>query len=214
MSNRFTSMHVNKAASESVFLDLYPKKSPSPHKDDEPVVSAEKIKSVLEKAYRDGYLQGMQEGNIAGVKIGEESLTQDRELLISLTHHLNSSIKKRADLFSDEVLSLSLDIAKAMVKSTLNINHAVVIGVIKDAILKLPSLTKPIQLLVNPTDAPVVIQHMEEDLHLSGWTIAEDSSIEMGGCKIETAFNTIDASNETRWSVISKALGHNDDWLT
>jgi flagellar assembly protein FliH len=201
------------AQPEPIFLDLYPKKAALAAIALEPTVSADKIKSILEKSYRDGYMQGIQDGNAAGLLIGEESLAKDKSLLAALVLKLNTSIDQKSELFADDVLALSLDIAKAMVKSNLNINHAVVVGVIKDAIGRLPALTKPIQLLINPLDAPVVIQHMEEDLHLSGWTIAEDPSVEVGGCKIETAFNTVDATNQTRWMLISEALGQNDDWL-
>jgi flagellar assembly protein FliH len=53
---------------------------------------------------------------------------------------------------------------------------------------------------------------MDDELKEYRWQIQEDSSVERGGCIVDTQANQIDATNSTRWKRISGALSQQDDW--
>jgi flagellar assembly protein FliH len=55
--------------------------------------------------------------------------------------------------------------------------------------------------------------NLAEELAEGGWQLIEDSSIERGGCMVETPSNQIDATNGMRWKRISDALGQPSEWL-
>ena len=100
-----------------------------------------------------------------------------------------------------------------MIKVELKIRPEAALPIIEDAIGMLPSIKKPLRLIVHPGDAAILSQHILGDLHELGWTMLEDESIQPGGCRIETAVNTVDATIENRWKRISQALGQPNTWF-
>lgn len=93
-----------------------------------------------------------------------------------------------------------------MLKVKLNIDPAVVLPVVMDAIHYLPYVQKPARILVHHDDAQMLREYLAEEIASQHWQIQEDINIERGGCIVETGANQIDASNEVRWKRISDAL--------
>ena len=87
-----------------------------------------------------------------------------------------------------------------------------VIPVVLDAIHYLPQVKQPARLLVHHEDARVLREYLAEELKEQGWQVVEDSSIERGGCLVETAENQIDATNAMRWKRLTQGLSRYDDW--
>jgi len=88
-----------------------------------------------------------------------------------------------------------------------------ILPIITDAMHYLPHVEKPARLLVNPEDVTVIREHLGEALASDGWVIQEESSIEKGGCKVETGANQIDATNKIRWQRVSEAFSKQVNWV-
>ena len=204
----------------------------------ENVVSSEVlIAAELEKARQEGYAAGLQEGRKVGIeegratgieegrKIGIEEgrntglkegraiATREAQNLQTLAAAFTQEITRANELIAQDMLELSLDIAKAMLHSALEIRPEIVLTVISEAIRYLPSIQQPAQLFLHPDDAPVVRQYMDEELSKAGWRIAEDAQVGRGGCRVETASNQIDATTPARWHRICSALSKDNEWL-
>ena len=166
----------------------------------------------LVKARQDGFELGKKEGLEVGINQAKSLMTEHTQTLQQMTQAFGHSIQHSNDEISNNLLSLALDIAKAMLKTNIDANPTVVIPVIQDALKQLPYIQHPALLMLNPADLEVVKAHLGSELAADGWVLRENTNIERGGCLIETGANQIDASNNMRWKRICEALGKNDTW--
>lgn len=166
----------------------------------------------LAKARQDGFEQGKKEGLQIGLNEAKASIAEQSQMLVQMAHSFSESVKKSNDEISESLLNLALDIAKAMLKSRMQVNDDVILPVIRDAISQLPYVIQPAVLILNPADMSIVMQEMSGEIALGGWQLREDQVIEQGGCMIETGANQIDATNGTRWRRVCDALGKPDVW--
>ncbi|QWD97885.1 hypothetical protein C2740_05835 [Polynucleobacter sp. MG-5-Ahmo-C2] len=203
-----------KAIGESFFTDLIPTKpavKPEPSPSQSISFSPEKIKEILDKAYLDGYDRGMKSGHEAGMNLANEKLAVEQADLKNLMNGFSNTAKEKSKVLCEDVLALSLDIAKAMLKEHLKVNQEAILPILRQATNSLIDSEGPLQLKLNPEDVQIVQKYLQDEL--KNWQIEEDLSIERGACIIETSGNTVDATHENRWRLICDALGQNHDWL-
>ena len=203
-----------KAIGESFFTDLIPTKpavKPEPSPAQSMSFSPEKIKEILDKAYLDGYDRGMKSGHEAGMNMANEKLAVEQADLKNLMNGFSSTAKEKSKVLCEDVLALSLDVAKAMLKEHLKINQEAILPILRQATNSLIDSEGPLHLKLNPEDVQIVQKYLQAEL--SNWQIEEDIRIERGACIIETSGNTVDATHENRWRLICDALGQNHDWL-
>lgn len=171
-----------------------------------------KLADILENVRKEGFTKGMQEGFAVGMEQAQAQIQEERENMLALIHGFDDALQKMDEHISEDILALALDIAKAMLKTKLQVNPEVVIPIVRDAIRYLPHLQSPGRVMVNPEDAKLLRQYMDDELKEYRWQIQEDSSVERGGCIVDTQANQIDATNSTRWRRITDALSQQDDW--
>jgi flagellar assembly protein FliH len=162
---------------------------------------------------KEAYAKGMQEGFAVGMAKAREAAHEDKQSFLKLTTAFSEALEKSDEQIADDVLSLALDIAKSMLKVKLNVDPAAVLPVVMDAIHYLPYVQKPARILVHHDDAQMLREYLADEISSQNWQILEDSSVERGGCLVETGANQIDATNEMRWKRISEALAQNNNWL-
>jgi flagellar assembly protein FliH len=203
-----------KAIGESFFTDLVPTKpaiKPEPSTSQAISFSPEKIKGILDKAYLDGYDRGMKSGHEAGMNLANEKLALEQADLKNLLNGFSKTAKEKSKVLCEDVLTLSLDIAKAMLKEHLKINQEAILPILRQATNSLIDSEGPLHLKLNPEDVQIVQKYLQAEL--SNWEIIEDMTIERGACMIETSGNTVDATHENRWRLICDSLGQNHAWL-
>ena len=179
----------------------------------EDAIVSEKIAQIFETVRKEGYTKGMQEGFAVGMAKAREFAEEDRQRFVTLMGAFREALEKSDEKIADDLLSLALDIAKSMLKQKLNVDAAVVLPVVRDAIHYLPHVQQPARILVNHDDAQLLREYLAEELSTQKWLVQEDNNIERGGCLVETGANQIDASNEVRWKRLSDSLAQTNDWL-
>ena len=179
----------------------------------EDAIVSEKIAQIFETVRKEGYTKGMQEGFAVGMAKAREFAEEDRQRFVTLMGSFREALEKSDEKIADDLLSLALDIAKSMLKQKLNVDAAVVLPVVRDAIHYLPHVQQPARILVNHEDAQLLREYLAEELSTQKWLVQEDNNIERGGCLVETGANQIDASNEVRWKRLSDSLAQTNDWL-
>lgn len=215
MSNSETTRAWPKTLGESFFTDLVPTKAktkPEPSINQSISFSPEKIKGILDKAYLDGFDRGEKNGREAGMNQANEKLALEKAALKNLINTFSLTAKAKSQTLCEDVLSLALEVAKAMLKEQLKVNPKVILPILQQATNSLIDAEGPLHLHLHPDDAEIVRRHLEAELQ--DWNIQEDHEMERGGCLIETAANTVDASNANRWRLICTALSQKNDWLT
>jgi flagellar assembly protein FliH len=179
----------------------------------EGLANSDAMTQILDGVRKEAYAKGMQEGFAVGMAKAREAAHEDRQNFLQLTTAFSEALEKSDEQIADDVLSLALDIAKSMLKAKLNVDPAAVLPVVMDAIHYLPYVQKPARILVHHEDAQMLREYLADEISSQHWQILEDSSVERGGCLVETGANQIDASNEMRWKRISEALAQNNSWL-
>jgi len=168
---------------------------------------------LREQARQEGHAEGLAEGIARGLEEGRTEAAGERQRFTQLADSFGAEIERADDVIADDLLNLALDIAKAMLKTALNVQPELVLPIVGESVRYLTSLQHPALLFLHPDDAVLVKQHMDDELSKAGWRIAEDLHLERGGCRIETATNQIDASITGRWERIAASLGQTKGWM-
>jgi flagellar assembly protein FliH len=171
------------------------------------------VQQAREQAHAEGYAAGLEEGRAAGMKEGRAQAEQEREILRSIADMFGTEVAQANELIASDMLDLSLDLAKAMLKTALKVRPELIVPLVREAIHYLPTLQQPALLYLHPEDAAIVAKAMGDEISTASWRIVEDPHMDRGGCRVETASNQIDATTQTRWQRLAAALGKDSDWL-
>ena len=169
----------------------------------------EQITAIQDQARQEGFLAGHAEGLAAG----REEAAREAARLRGLAETFSVEVGKADETISQQVLDLSIDLARALLKSALAIRPELVIPIVKEAVRYLPALHQPALLFLNPDDAVLVKDRIGDELTKMGWQLTDDVQLEPGSCRVETANNQIDSSLPTRWKRLTAALGKDSKWL-
>ncbi len=173
----------------------------------------EEIDAIQEQAREEAYAAGHAEGLAAGLAEGREAAAGEAARLAQLAAGFAEQTRQTDETVSQQLLDLALDLARAMLKSALAVQPERVIPVVREAVRYLPAMQQPALLYLHPDDLALVQQRIGDELAKTGWQLAEDATIEAGGCRVETPSNQIDATLPVRWQRLAAALGQNAGWL-
>ncbi|MHB1216218.1 MAG: flagellar assembly protein FliH [Thiobacillus sp.] len=173
----------------------------------------EQISGIQDQARQEGYNAGHAEGLAKGYVDGQQKAVLEATRLSDLANTFTTEIGNADEVISQQVLDLSVDLARALLKSALEIRPELVIPIVKEAVRYLPALHQPALLFLNPADAVLVKDRIGDELEKMGWQLTDDAQLGRGSCRVETASNQIDASLPTRWQRLTAALGKDSDWL-
>lgn len=184
------------------------KKTAAPPQQTEAITTAAELENIRQQAQNEGYAQGREAGYADGIRQAHEEAAQVHALMENLQAALNQVDEQVAQ----SLLDLSLEVARQMVRETLQAKPEVILKVVNDAIGSLPHFNQNAHLILHPDDAALVREHMGEQLAHAGWKIFTDARIERGGCRVETAHSHVDATTGTRWKRIVESIGQDKSW--
>jgi len=174
--------------------------------------NARTVSGILKQVRQEAYEAGFKTGYGDGMSHAQTQIETERQQLSHMITSFQQALAMQDVIVAESVLSLALDLAKAMMKTKLQLDPQAVIPVVLDAMHYLPQVKQPARLIVHHEDAKILRTHLGEQLKEQGWQLLEDNQIERGGCLVETAENQIDASNETRWKRLVQGLSQLDNW--
>lgn len=158
----------------------------------------EEANSIREAAAKEGYQQGLQDA--------AEDIQRVRE---SLESFLNAK-QEVYEAIAPDVLEISLDIAKKIIKKEMSENQEILLDNIKDILKSLSKEETKIMLKVNPSQTAMLKQEIPEIMNIAGLEakviIVPDENTMEGGCMLTTSNGVIDATIETQLEIISEAL--------
>lgn len=159
------------------------------------------VDDIKARAQEEGYRAGHQKGF-------DEYINKTLEL----TNQINELSKEKKRIFREtesEVLKMSLKIAEQLIRSEISLNQAVTMNIVTEAISKITDRDKVI-VKVSKSDFDYVhnnkdrIHHLVDDIKTL--VIQEDSTIESGGCIIETDLGYIDSRISMKLDAIKNAM--------
>ncbi len=170
-----------------------------------PLPTAEEVENIHQQAYQEGFAAGYREG--------KGKVDAELARLAQLMTALDGALNQFDETLTQNLLSLALDVAKQMLREALRVRPELVLPVIREAVSSLPQASQHPHLKLHPEDAALVRSLMADELNHFHWKLIEDSRVERGGCRVETANSEIDATMENRWKRILDALGGKGAWL-
>ena len=143
-------------------------------------------------AYKEGFDQGHNEGYEKGVA--------EVDRLVERMHKILEAVMQRRDEILQDTESQIVELVILMARKVIKIlseNQKNVIMANTLAALKKVRTRGEVTLRVNLEDVKLTTEHVDEFIqhveNVQGITVLEDSSVEKGGCIVETDFGSIDA---------------------
>ncbi len=170
------------------------------------------LKSAREEAERLGE-QSRVDGFAEGLKRGEsQGLEKFNGVVENITGVLNGIQKEREQLLKSsekEILDLAFAIARKIIHQELSVNPDIVQRNVRAALSKVTA-QKTVKVLVNEDDYTLIESHRDEILScikgVDEISIVADSFVGKGGCMIEAELGNIDATVESQFDEIKRAL--------
>ncbi len=152
----------------------------------------QKVDKVEKEAFGKGYAEGRDEGF-------QEGRQEVERLVDTLQKIISAAIDKRNEIIQEsetQVINLVLLISKKVIKVISENQKNVVINNVVQALRKLKS-RGDVVIRVNLADVELTSEHINDFMkmveNVKSVTVLEDSSVDRGGCIIETDFGQIDA---------------------
>jgi len=170
------------------------------------VAEAEKKVADIE---RDAYQRGLDQGKLEGFDQGKA----EAERLVDRIHViLNKTIERRSEIIDEsetQIVGLVLSISRKIVKVLTENQRNVVINNVLQALRKLKNKSDVI-IRVNIDDLKVTTEHIKEIVarieRIGNVSVMEDSTVDSGGCIIETDFGEIDARISSQFKEIEERI--------
>ncbi|MBB1624501.1 flagellar assembly protein FliH [Achromobacter sp. UMC71] len=208
-----------------------PEPEPDPGPDPEVVMAQLRAQAVAEgrqEGFAQGHAAGLEAGRAEGFEAGQaagreagyaEGLAQAREQgaleagqLHALVEACATSIGSLEEKMGQSLLTLALDIAQQVVRTTLAEQPETVASAVREVLHINPTAGGQMRLWANPADIELIRLHLADELKEGHWRVLADESIARGGCRAETPFGDIDATLQTRWRRVAASLGRNVNW--
>ncbi|SDC63577.1 flagellar assembly protein FliH [Cupriavidus sp. YR651] len=185
-----------------------------------PPIDFEALDAMRDGARKEGYAQGYSQGQTQGYGDGHregyarglEAARNEAARLQELAGNFRDALGHVDAEISDALISLALDVARQLVRKTMEIDPAALLPAARELLAAEPPLSGSPCLLLNPEDVALVETHLRGELEAAGWTVRADPTVARGGCIASAASGELDASLATRWSRVVRALGRNDPW--
>ncbi len=150
------------------------------------------VDGIKDEAYKEGFDAGREAGYVEGKK--------EVDRLIEHLHHIiDMTLEKRNEIIEEtetQLIQLVLIIVKKVVKVISENQKNVVINNVIQALRKLKSRGE-VLVKVNLDDVELTSEHVKDFMRMvdnvQSVTVVEDSTVDKGGCIIETDFGEIDA---------------------
>ena len=169
----------------------------------------QEAENEVSKIRDDAYNEGYNAGHEAGFNSGKPEV----ERLVEQLHHIiDRTLEKRGEIIEEsetQLINLVLMITKKVVKVISENQKNVVINNVIQALRKLKSRGE-VLIKVNLEDVELTTEHVKDFMRMvdnvQSVTVVEDSTVDKGGCIIETDFGEIDARISSQLQEIEEKI--------
>ncbi len=169
----------------------------------------EQANSDKSEISRNSYKEGYEKGHGEGYSTGKDEVTR----LVDRTHKILESVMARREKILSEteqqIVELVILMARKVVKVLSESQKSVVMANVLQALKKVKGRGS-VTLRVNLADVKLTSEHVQDFIkqveNVQGITVLEDSTVEKGGCIVETDFGAIDARIQSQLSELENKI--------
>jgi len=147
---------------------------------------------------QDAFEQGFTRGHREGLEQGQHEINEHIKYLQSLMATLAMPLLDLDKQVVDELVDLSMAVARQLIRRELKISPGEVVAVVKESLSLLPVTAGDVRLELHPEDAALVRNALLGSDAEPPWQIVEDPVLSRGGCRVSTNTSRIDATVENR----------------
>ena len=168
--------------------------------DDRNLVSRaqEESENIKKAAFEEGYRKGL------------EKAESDIDIFRTEFSRFMSAKQEVFEYIAPDILEISVDIAKTIIKKEMETDPQVILNTIVDVLRNISKSEPKITIKVKPQDIQFIKDTLPNITYQYGIeakiNILADPSIEEGGCVFQTNNGIVDASIDTQLEIIKKAL--------
>lgn len=176
----------------------------------------EQVEAAREQAFQAGYTQGHADGcQATRDELAEPTrlaIEANRERVEQVVAHMHAQFDQIQDQMAQTILHMACNIARQVIRRELTVDPQSIQPVIADALNLLKADTLPVTIRLNPDDFDAINVAENSIAANAKAAFEQDSSITPGGCVLENALSSVDATLETRWSRAIANLGLSSTW--
>ena len=169
----------------------------------------EEAKIEQDTLKKSGYSEGLNKGREEGFTAGSGEV----ERLVERTHKiLEGVMARREEILSEteqQIVELVILMTRKVVKIISDNQKSVVMANILQALKKMKG-RGDVTIRVNMADVKLTSEHTQDFIrqveNVKGITVLEDSTVDKGGCIVETDFGAIDARIQSQLSELETAI--------
>ena len=189
---------------------------PATAADSGPALSEDALHDIRQQAYAEGFAHGHDAGSQEVRDALEAPLRHQAEeagvRMAQMLQSTRNSLIRSEQQISQHILELACDLARQVVRRELRADHEALKPVIDEALRELIVDGLPATVRMNPADLQAMGGALRETLASPVPELVADPAISPGGCVVETASTSVDATVEKRWARAVGNLGLNTPW--
>lgn len=201
-------------------LSAPPPPPPPPVEPEPEPQAAVDLELLLQEARQQAYAEGFQHGHDAGSQETRDALEatirrsaeETAVRMGQLLHSMGDQLIAGEQLIARQILELSCDIARQVVRQELKVNTRHLRAVIGEALEQMVEDGLPATVRMHPQDLALMKGALIETLGESAPDLVADPEISPGGCLVQSPSSVVDATIEKRWTRAIGNLGLSLEW--
>ena len=168
---------------------------------------------TYEDGLRDGYARGLESARLEGEQVRRRELEAIALRADALLGALTAQLSDVQQACAEEVVSLAVEIARSAFGAALRVRDDAIAPAVVAALGAIADEHARPTIRLHPDDAALVGEQLAPLLAARGAQLLVDEAIAAGGCRVDTARASVDATVATRWRRALAAIGRDDDWV-
>ncbi|MCO5111203.1 MAG: flagellar assembly protein FliH [Burkholderiaceae bacterium] len=176
--------------------------------------------ALLEQARTEAFAQGQEQGAAQAALQWQQRLDdyiagqgqEAAQRLDALVQNLEMRLQDLQQNMAQEVLELSCEIARQVVRQELRSNPHALSAVVQEALGMLVEDGRPVTVRLNPQDHALLADALGQQMVPASVRWVADAAVPPGGCLAEQAGTVVDGTLEKRWQRAIAPLGLASGW--
>jgi len=173
-----------------------------------------------QESFRAGYADGVAQGHAQAQAEVQQQMAdflanqaaQSGQHFSELFQSTQAQLDQAQQVMAQGVLELSCELARQVLRQELSVNPNVLLPVIREAIDLLGAEHRSAVVRLHPTDLEVLEGVLATEFSGLGLSLRADSTLQPGGCLVESAGMVVDATLQKRWQRAVATLGLTSTW--